>query len=132
MQFISNPSISSELQLEAIVLLVTLLEYGNELVQKRFLSLLKSSQNVKNSFITFLREFFQTDLNSQLQEIKNNHKTLFEELCLKVLKLLQGLCENVNVEFQKFLVIQNEDDSYASNMNIVNEVSNLLANLLED
>lgn len=114
------------------MLLVTLLEYGNELVQKRFLSLLKSSQNVKNSFITFLREFFQTDLNSQLQEIKNNHKTLFEELCLKVLKLLQGLCENVNVEFQKFLVIQNEDDSYASNMNIVNEVSNLLANLLED
>lgn len=47
------------------------------------------------------------------------------------MKLLQGLCENVNVQFQKFLVIQNEDDSYTSNMNIVTEVSTLLANILE-
>jgi hypothetical protein len=48
-----------------------------------------------------------------------------------VLKLLAVFCENVNIEFQRFLVVQTENEQYSSNTNLVNEVANFLSFFLE-
>ncbi|CAD8087418.1 unnamed protein product [Paramecium sonneborni] len=119
-------------KIEALSFLIHLLDYGNEYVQKKFYKLLKEEQ-VKQKFLIFLRGFFLINLDVRITELEQskNHNTEYKLLCLKVLQLLQALCENVNMEFQKFLVFQYDDDSYQANINIVNEVASLLADLLE-
>ncbi|TNV75003.1 hypothetical protein FGO68_gene1012 [Halteria grandinella] len=128
-----NNTDNDQYKIEAISFLVNLLDYGNDYVQKKFYELFKSDPIIKQKFITFLRNFFQIDLDLRINELKqpNTNKTEYQQLCLKVLQLLQALCENVNVDFQIFLVRQYDDDSYQANINIVNEVASLLSDLLE-
>ncbi|CAD8139457.1 unnamed protein product [Paramecium pentaurelia] len=130
---ILNESVDDQHKIEALQLLIYLLDYGNDYVQKKFYNILKQDQIIKSKFFVFLRGFFLTDINSRILELElcEDNNTEYKILCLKVLKLLQALCENVNVDFQKFLVRQYDDDSYQANINIVNEVASLLADLLE-
>ncbi|CAD8133367.1 unnamed protein product [Paramecium octaurelia] len=130
---ILNDSDDDQHKIEALQLLIYLLDYGNDYVQKKFYKILKYDQVIKQKFFVFLRGFFLTDINSRVLELElcEGNNTEYKILCLKVLKLLQALCENVNVDFQKFLVCQYDDDSYQANINIVNEVASLLADLLE-
>ncbi|CAD8135704.1 unnamed protein product [Paramecium pentaurelia] len=128
-----NDSADDLHKIEALQLLIYLLDYGNDYVQKKFYQILKQDQVIKQKFFVFLRGFFLTDVNSRILELElcEGNNTEYKILCLKVLKLLQAMCENVNVDFQKFLVRQYDDDSYQANINIVNEVASLLADLLE-
>ncbi|CAD8052984.1 unnamed protein product [Paramecium sonneborni] len=128
-----NESVDEQNQIEALQFLIYLLDYGNGYVQKKLYNILKTDQVIKSKFFVFLRGFFLIDINSEILELERceGNNTEYKVLCLKVLKLLQALCENVNVDFQKFIVHQYDDDSYQANINIVNEVSNLLSDLLE-
>ncbi|CAD8151578.1 unnamed protein product [Paramecium octaurelia] len=127
-----NQTDDDQQKIEALSFLIHLLDYGNEYVQKKFYKLLKEEQ-VKQKFLVFLRGFFLIDLDVRIKELEltDGDNTEYKLLCLKVLQLLQALCENVNMEFQRFLVFQYDDDSYQANINIVNEVAGLLADLLE-
>ncbi|CAD8173112.1 unnamed protein product [Paramecium octaurelia] len=127
-----NQTDDDQYKIEALSFLIHLLDFGNEYIQRKFYQLLKGD-NVKQKFLVFLRGFFLTDLDVRIKELEltENDNTEYKLCCLKVLQLLQAMCENVNMDFQRFLVFQYDDDSYQANINIVNEVASLLADLLE-
>ncbi|KAM3134788.1 hypothetical protein pb186bvf_013113 [Paramecium bursaria] len=133
-QLLSNTEGQQSTQYEIISLLGTLLEYGNQQVQKKIFDTFQANYKVKNTFLFFLRKFFalnQDDKKKQrLQQTKTNTAEQIR-FAIKVLRLLQMLCENINLDFQRFLVIQDDTDQ-STNMNIVQETLIYLSNIIQD
>ncbi|CAK93344.1 unnamed protein product (macronuclear) [Paramecium tetraurelia] len=119
-------------QLDSLTLLHLLLDFGNTQVQQRFYTLLQNHKKHKKIFIQFFRDFYSTDVSIKLEELSTSKNSDYLNICIKVLQVLQGLCENVHIEFQKFLRIQNQQDSITNNFNFVLETTNLLVNFLSD
>ncbi|CAD8058778.1 unnamed protein product [Paramecium primaurelia] len=119
-------------QLDCLALLHLLLDFGNSQVQQRFYTLLQNHKKHKKIFIQFFKDFYSTDVGIKLEELSLSKNTNYLNICIKVLQVLQGLCENVHIEFQKFLRIQNQQDSITNNFNFVLETTNLMVNFLLD
>ncbi|CAD8068192.1 unnamed protein product [Paramecium sonneborni] len=119
-------------QLDSLTLLHHLLDFGNAQVQQRFFILLQNHKKHKKIFIQFFKDFYNADVNKKLENLSSSKNTNFIVICIKVLQVLQGLCENVHIEFQKFLRIQNLQDSITNNFNFVLQTTELIVNFLED
>ncbi|CAD8102848.1 unnamed protein product [Paramecium sonneborni] len=119
-------------QLDSLTLLYHLLDFGNTQVQQRFQILLQHHKKYKKIFIQFFKDFYNTDVSIKLEQLSSPKNNNYINICIKVLQVLQGLCENVHIEFQKFLRIQNQQDSITNNFNFVLETTNLIVKFSSD
>ncbi|CAD8067431.1 unnamed protein product [Paramecium sonneborni] len=126
-----NSQIASE-QFDSLGLLHHLLDFGNIEVQQRFSNLLQNQKKHKKIFVQFFKDFYSVDVGIKLDELSPSDNKNYIKICIKVLQVLQGLCENVNIEFQRFLRIQKQQDSITNNFNFVLETTTLLVNFLSD
>ncbi|EAR93160.2 cation channel family protein (macronuclear) [Tetrahymena thermophila SB210] len=137
LNLIKVTSTYDELQ-EGLTFMICMLNRGNQFAQNCVLNYLKKNTDSLVDFFSFLRNFFNQEITQQIkgmfdQQAISNIPTEFEILALKILRLIQLFCENVNEDFQYFLMKQIEDETtQISNYNVILEVSTFLSIFLED
>ncbi|KAL4442528.1 hypothetical protein ABPG74_006930 [Tetrahymena malaccensis] len=137
LNLIKVTSTYDELQ-EGLTFMICMLNRGNQFAQNCVLNYLKKNTDALVDFFSFLRNFFNQEITQQIkgmfdQQAISNIPTEFEILSLKILRLIQLFCENVNEDFQYFLMKQIEDETtQISNYNVILEVSTFLSIFLED